>query len=180
MKNLKFLICVILCINTPKLYGQSTASPKEVSNAEKFSEKSGSLIQKEFIDIGSIKKCKVQITRFIDLINNQNTNAVRFEYRSIGSYSNDDKIAILDSDEIDGLIKSLKIIQEKILPTQSQNYTEISFKSRSGFEAGCFSKKENWDLYLKLERGDSNSYVFLSKEDLPNLLSLLETAKSKL
>lgn len=153
---------------------------QETSNAEKFSERSGSLIRKEFIDIGEIKKCEVKVIHFTDLISNQKTSAVKFEYEYKSTYSSDTKSAVLDADEIDGLIKSIKIIQEKVLPATAANYTEVSFRSRSGFEAGCYSKKDSWSAYMKLERFDSNSYVFIDKDDLAKLLSLLEQAKARL
>lgn len=182
MGNLKKTILVIAVFLTSinYSYGQAETKAKEVSNAEKFSDKSGTLIQKEFSDVGDIKKCKIQIAKFEDLISNQKTSAVRFEYDYVSSYSRDTKLALLDADEIDGLVKSLKLIQDKVLPTSSSNYTEVSYRSRSGFEAGCFSKKDSWKIYLKLERYDGNSYVFLDKDDLPKLLQLLESAKSKL
>lgn len=153
---------------------------QEVSNAEKFSDRAGTLIQKEFIDIGELKKCEVQVAKFTDMINGQKSSAVRFEYEYRSSYTSDTKLALLDEDEIDGLIKSLKIIQEKIIPSVASNYTEVNFRSRSGFQAGCFSKKDSWSAFIKLERFDSNSYVFMEKEDLTKLLDLLLKAKEKL
>lgn len=182
MTNFKktILVIVVLLSTINFSFGQTETKAKEVSNAEKFTDKSGTLIQKEFSDVGDLKKCKIQIAKFEDLISNQKTSAVRFEYDYVSSYSSDTKLALLDADEIDGLIKSLKLIQEKVLPVSATNYTEVSYRSRSGFEAGCFSKKESWNIYLKLERFDSKSYVFLDKDDLPKLLALLETAKSKL
>ncbi len=179
MKPIKILmasICLLLTFNSVA----QVEKEKERSNAEKFSDKSGTLIQKEFIDVGDLKKCKIQIAKFTDLVSNQKTSAVRFEYSSVSSYSSDTKLALLDADEIDGLIKSLKLIQEKVIPTTATSYTEVSFRSRSGFEAGCFSKKTSWDVYMKLERYDGKSYVFLDIDDLPKLLSLLEQAKTNL
>lgn len=177
-RTLLIIIVSLTAINLS--YGQNETKSKEVSNAEKFSDKSGTLIQKEFLDVGDLKKCKIQIAKYEDLISSQKTNAVRFEFDYVSSYSSDTKLALLDTDEIDGLIKSLKLIQEKVLPVPATNYTEVSYRSRSGFEAGCFSKKDSWSIYLKLERFDSKSYIFLDKDDLPKLLTLLESAKAKL
>jgi len=159
---------------------QPKAKEQETSNAEKFSERSGSLIQREFIDIGDIKKCELKVIHYTDLVSNQKTSALKFEYEYKSSYSSDTKAAVLDADEIDGLVKSIKIIQDKIFPSTPANYTEVSFRSRSGFESGCYSKKDSWSAYMKLERFDSNSYVFMDKEDLTKLLTLLEQAKVKL
>lgn len=159
---------------------QPKVKEQETSNAEKFSERSGSLIQKEFIDIGDIKKCELKVIHYTDLVSNQKASALKFEYVHKSSYSSDTKAAVLDADEIDGLIKSIRIIQERIFPSTPTDYTEVSFRSRSGFEAGCYSKQDKWFAYMKLERFDSNSYVFIEKEDLTRLLALLEQAKEKL
>jgi len=159
---------------------QQKAKEKEISNTDKFTERAGALIKREFVKIGEIKKCQIEVAYYTDLINNQKISAVRFEYEYHSSYSNDTKIAILDADEIDGLIKSIRIIQEKILPTIATTYTEVNFRSRTNFMAGCFSKNSSWDAFLKLEAYDSNSYVFMDGDDLVLLLSLLEQAKSKL
>lgn len=180
MKKIQLIFALIAI--TLYSFGQQAAKAKEqeVSNAEKFSERAGSLVQKEFIDIGTLKKCDIQVAKFTDLISGQKSSAVRFEYEYKSSYSSDTKIAMLDEDEIDGLMKSIKIIQEKVLPTSTTNYTEVNFRSRSGFAAGCFSKKNSWTTFMKLEKFDSNSYVWMEKEDLAQLLSLLLQAKEKL
>lgn len=153
---------------------------QELSNAEKFSAKAGALIQKEFVEIGSIKDAKIKVIYFTDLITNTKQSALKFEYESVGKYSSNTKAAVLDEDEVDGLIKSIKIIQDKVFPTTATNYTEVSFKSRGGFDAGCFWSKGTWSTYLKLEKYDKDSYVFLGKDDFPTLLGLLEQAKTKL
>lgn len=153
---------------------------QELSNAEKFSIKSGTLMQKEYLNIGELKSAKLDVIYFTDLIANQKQSALRFEYEVTGKYSNSTKSAVLDSDEIDGFIKSIKIIQEKIFPTSPINYQEVIYKSRGGFEAGCFWSKGSWSTYLKLEQYDKDSYIFLTKEDFSKLFGLLETSKSKL
>ena len=120
------------------------------------------------------------VIQFTDLITTTKQSALKFEYETVGKYTTDTKAAILDVDEIDGLIKSIKIMQEKIFPSTATNYTEVNFKSRGGFEAGCYWSKGNWSTYLKLEKYDKDSYVFLNKDDFPQLLTLLEQAKTKL
>lgn len=179
MKSTKLMMTIGLLLIT-SLLSFSQTKERELSNAEKFSAMSGSLIHKEFIDIGKVKDAAIKVVLFTDLISNTKQTALKFEYVSVGKYTSDTKSAILDADEIDGLIKSIKIILEKVFPTTATNYTEVTFKSRGGFEAGCFWSKNNWSTYLKLEKFDSNSYVFLNKEDFPLLLEILEKAKTKL
>ena len=170
-------------VKIPVLESQVRKAPTkevEVSNAEKFSTSSGALIKKDYLEIGDIKGAKVQVVKFQDLISDKSTSAIKFEYEVKSSYSTDTKQALLDVDEIDGLMKSIKIMQEKIFPSTSENYSEVIYRSRGGFEAGCYWSKGEWTTYLKLEKYDGKSYVFLSQEDFTTLYSFLEQAKGKL
>lgn len=176
MKNLLLVLLSFLAFNLS--YGQTDSKEKELSNAEKFSSKSGTLIEKEFLDVGTLKKAEIKVIHYTDLISNESVSALRFEYEVAGSYSSDTKIASLDADEIDGLIKSIKMMQEKVFTSSPTNYTEVTYKSRGGFEAGCYWSKGDWATYLKLEKYDSKSYVFLKKDDFPELLTLLEKVKT--
>lgn len=172
-KNLIMLVIVSLIALNVNAQDNKTAS----SNAEKFSSKEGTLIKKEFEDVGSLKGCKIQIVTYTDMILGVSQSAVRFEYEVASSYSSDTKIAVIDADELEGLLKSIKIMMDSVVNTFPQIYTEVSFKSRGGFEAGCFYSKEKWSTYLKLEKYDSKSYVWLSKDDLVALNSILNKAK---
>ncbi|SHL14292.1 hypothetical protein SAMN05444266_102190 [Chitinophaga jiangningensis] len=159
---------------------KSDSDPKEQkSKAELFSNKSGSLIQKQFIDIGSLRGCQIKVVQLTDLIGGETTKAVRFEYIYPGAYSSDTKIGILDIDEVDALIKSLNILKDKVIPTTPELYTEIAYKSRGGFQAGCFISRKQWSSFLKLEQFDDKSYVFMKDGDIIQLLSLLNDAKAK-
>ena len=62
-----FLI-TLLCIG---LNAQTPVKDKELSNAEVFSAKAGALMQKDFVEIGTLKKCKIQVVYFTDLISNK-------------------------------------------------------------------------------------------------------------
>lgn len=176
MKKLLVVLMSIMAFTFS--YGQTVTKEKELSNAEKFSSKSGTLIEKEFVDVGTLKKAEIKVIHYTDLISSESVSALRFEYEVAGSYSSDTKIASLDADEIDGLIKSIKMMQEKVFTSTPTNYTEVTYKSRGGFEAGCYWSKGDWSTYLKLEKYDGKSYIFLKKDDFPELLSLLEKAKT--
>jgi hypothetical protein len=159
---------------------QTPAKDKEQSNAEIFSAKAGTLMQKEFIEIGTVEKANVKVLYYTDLISNSKTNALKFEMDVVTSYATDTKAAMLDVDEIDGLMKSIKLMQDKVMITVPTNYTEVYYRSRGGFEAGCFTSKGAWSCYLKLEKFDSKSYVWLKAADLTTLYGLLEQAKAKM
>jgi hypothetical protein len=107
-------------------------------------------------------------------------SGVRLEYTATTRYSSDDKVTFLDADEVDGLIKSLSILKTRILNSTRDNYTEIVFRSRSGFEAGGYFSDNKWTTFVKLERFDKDSYVFMKPEDFESLFALLQQAKPRL
>jgi hypothetical protein len=174
MKKVLLLLCALSFCSAI-----AQTKEKELSNAEKFSAKAGVLIQKTFLEVGTLKAAVFSVVQYTDLMSNTKATALKIEYESTAKYSGT-KIAMLDADEITGLIMSIKLIQDKIFPSAPTSYTEVSFKSRGGFEAGCFWSKSKWDTYLKLEKYDKDSYVFLEKEDFPPLLTILEQAKAKM
>jgi hypothetical protein len=175
----KYLLFSILVLPS-FLYGQKEAIQKQESNAEKFSDKVGTLIQKEYEPIGDVAKCKIQVITFKDLLDGHKVTAIQFEYEYRTSYTSDTKLAVLDADEVDAFLTSIKIIREKVMPVATTKYTEVSFKSRSGFMAGCFSKKGKWSGYMKLSQYDGNSFVFFEEDDFNKLYALMQSAKAKL
>ena len=177
MKKIIPIILVILFSISAN--GQITKE-KELSKTEEFSGQSGTLIQKTFVDIGKIKEVKIQIVILNNLINQESISGIRFSKTHKSSYSSDEKVAFLDPDEIDGLIKSINILKYKIFNSNPNNYSEVSFKSRGGVDAGCYYSKGKWETYLKLEKYDSDSYAFLNQNDFSTLLSILVKAQSKL
>ena len=149
-------------------------SDKAKSNAEVFSEKAGSLIQKEFEPAGTVARCKIEVVHYKDLINGNKMTALRFEY-GINS-----RAAVLDADEVAGLLISLNTIKNNVLNTSPANYTEVNYRSRDGFSGGCFSEKGKWTPFLKLVSYDSDSFIQLSLDDFNKLITILQSAKAKM
>ncbi|WP_350289829.1 hypothetical protein [uncultured Croceitalea sp.] len=176
MKKL-LLLFVLMSLIKPCL---SQEIKETFSNSELFSTQSGTLIEKEFIDIGNVGKTEIQILKITDMISGESISSLRITRKIRDSYSTDTKIANLDSDEIDGLIKSIKVIKESVFGSVASNYTEITFRSRSGFQAGCYRSKNDWQTYLQMEKNDSKSMVWLKKDEFIQFLKLLENAKSKI
>jgi len=176
MRNYFILIFIFLNFS---LFSQEITQSKTFTNAEEFAAKSGTLIERVWIEVGKIKGVSVRIVNYTDLISKVKVPSLRFEKEVYNSYSktSETKIASLDKDEVEGLIKALEIIANEVIVQKRNDYSEVAFRSRSGFEAGCFSKEATWDIYLKLEKYDSNSYQFLDKENLPQLIELILNAK---
>jgi hypothetical protein len=179
MKKITFLFIGLLM--TTFAYSQEKVE-KQTTQAEQFSATAGTLIEKQFIDIGKVKGVTVQVMKFKDLNNGTSKSALRFEYVYRSSYSSDNKISTLDLDEIDGLIKSITNLKTSVFSSTRDVYTEVTFTSRTGFKAGAYYDvdKAKWVTFVKLEKFDSNSQVFLTTEDFATLLTLVEQAKTKM
>lgn len=177
MKYLSLLIFAFLFTFNVLAQNKETS----LSNAEQFSAQSGTLIEKTFIDVGKVKGLEIMVLKLKDLNSSKSLNALRFEYVYKSSYSSDTKVKSLDSDEIDGLVKTLKKLQEVFL-TEREIYTEVSFKSRTGFEAGAFFDvdKKTWNAFIQVERFDKNSRLYLTPNDFEEILKLVELAQSKM
>lgn len=225
----KLTISIVISLISYTLLSQ--VKEKELSNAETFSNQSGSLIEKQFIPIGKIKGVEVSVMKIKDLNSNVSKSALRFEYEYKSQYTTDSKIAVLDNDEIEGLVKSMNNMIASVFNSTRTVYTEVNFMSRTGFKAGCYfdvkkasndapsTKNEkfyvetketmfegksvnkdekgtyiwkavttsptteptgNWKAFVRLEKHDTNSQIYMSTEDFKTLFSLVEQAKAKL
>lgn len=178
MKQYLFLIITLLFSSVT--FGQVQSVDKQQSNIEKFSGKSGTLIEKQFTDIANVKAVKVQVLILTDLITSAKISGVRLEYDVVDRYTSDSKTAFLDKDEIDGLIASINALKQKVFNTTKENYTEVVYTSRTGFTAGAYFNKGQWSGFMKLERYDSKSFVTLATSDFDTLLAALISAKEKI
>jgi hypothetical protein len=150
---------------------------RQESKLDLFSKKSGTLIEKEFIKVGKIGAVVMDVVIIKDLIDNSKLSGVKFEYYSTtyGSRYN-----FIDSDEVDGLIKSLEIMKSSLLTYIRSNYTEVIYQSRSGFEAGAYCDQTGWKLFIKIDEDYKDSFSSLKLEDLNKFLTLLQDAKQKI
>ena len=177
MKNL--IISILLVFFSLASFSQQQ-TVKQLSKGEEFSQQSGALIEKQFNTVGTVKGIEIAVAKVNDLISGKKISFVRFEYVAHESYGSDTKVGSLDVDELDALIKSLKILLSDIFTTTREVYTEVNFKSRSGLSAGAYFnvEKKKWVTYIQLDQYDSNSDVFMTTEDFTQLQSLLEKAKT--
>ena len=159
-------------------FSQQSAQEQQLSHAEQFGAQEGTLIERQFLDVGTIKGMTVKVLIIKDLLSETTKTALQLEYYYASSYSQHTKVANLDADEIDGLIKSIKKLQTDVFPSNRDTYTEVSFKSRTGFEIGASYNpdKAKWIAFAQLSRSDKDSLVSLHLEDFETLLALVEKA----
>jgi hypothetical protein len=220
MKNILFfalLFCFVSACNQPKQQSSSQASEAQngeaatknkptISNLERFSQRSGTLIQRKFILLGKYEweeryqKIAVNALIVTDLMDSSTSKGIHFQnpfakFLGFGldssiskgihfQYMNppDGGAAFIDMDELDGLMKSLHLLETTVFSTKKSDYTEIIFQSRGGFEAGCYYSIEagKWVTYLQLQRYNKNSIIYLTPSDFTTLYKWLEKAKTVL
>ncbi|AZA86316.1 hypothetical protein EG349_05695 [Chryseobacterium shandongense] len=178
---MKKILIILSVVSSLSAFAQDQNKDIETTKSEKFSQRSGTLLQKDFIDLGNIAGTEVKLLKIKDLNNNESNSSVRFEKEGSGTYS-DTYISAIDKDEVDGLIISIKNLIDNVLKTTPTTYTEVTYSSRGGFCLGSYfeERKSKWTSFLKVEKHSNKSMGILSESDLQNLLILLEQAKTKM
>jgi hypothetical protein len=173
------VILGLLTFSSPT-FGQ--IKEKNLTDAEQFSLTTGTLIERSFVEAGSIKGIHMQIITFKDLNSGNSQSALRFEVMAKGSYSTTEKSAAIDLEEINDLTKAIRNLQANVFPTTRPTYTEVNFKSKTGFEAGAYYQrdKSKWTAYVQIDKYDRDSMVFLNTDDFVGFLKLIEAANEKM
>ena len=144
--------------------------------------KSGTLLQKELIEVGKVKNLYLSVVMFKDV----NTEARDTVLQILNREINDGKIYeyyhLLKYDEINQLVNAMQTVQDKILKTQVKNKTEYYFKSKTGLLFQCIWEENDrkWTLYMELDNEEHKSYVTLDKDDLKTLIIKINEAKRKI
>jgi hypothetical protein len=144
------------------------------SRFDRFIDSPHTAIRTEQIDHGHVGDCYVQIVRATDLISGKLLTGLHFADKA-GYAVN------LDADEVASLLAALNLVNSKIINVPPVNHAMVTFKSRSGFEAGCYtSGKGEWLIFMELKRNDDNSITQMKKEDLTVFIQILEEVKGQL
>lgn len=177
MKNRNLIAACFVCLWSLSASAQVDKEESK-SHADQFTAKSGRLLKKEFVKVGKVKNAEIQVLNYLDLMTDEGVSVLRFEMEVATSYSSDTKIGSLDSDEVDGLVKSMGMIINEVSAITPSVYTEVIYTSRSGFEAGCYwsSKQKQWKTYFKLEKYDTKSMIYMEMNDFESVLSIIKGA----
>ncbi len=173
----KILFVVALCVPVWAMAQEKKESP--LSEAEQVSGKAGSLVEKQFASMGKVKGVGVEVMTVRNLSDKSEVRAVRFSYTEPKQYASE-KASVLDKDELDGLIASLRTLKG-LFAEKRDNYTEVTYSSRTSFKAGAYYdvKHGMWQGFVEVGRIGSAT-AFLSAEDMGKLLELVEAAKGKM
>lgn len=177
-------ILIALAIALPiSVFSQSPKDAKEVadkSKIEDFIAQSGSLLKKQFIPAGKVKQLEVSTLLLTDVLMKSTIRGVKMEASISKSYGVTTKSCFLDEDEIDGFLNAGKYLLETATSANDEGSLEFHFTSRSGVQSGVFKdRKDNWNYFVRVEKYDGDSIVFLKKDEFTALLDLVRAAKAK-
>lgn len=176
------LILLTLSISLVSFAQDKEQENKSESKTLEFMSKGGSLIKKEFYDLGSVKGVKCQVLIITDLLSDTKMGCLRLETRYSGSsYSSSQTyIGTLDYDEIGDCLASIDYIRDNIIPSTPSTYTETTYKTRDNIEVGAYysDKSAKWIAYVYTKNYTSRSAEFFDSESLLSLSELMQTAKN--
>jgi hypothetical protein len=173
--NIKSLLLVILFV--PAVH--FAAAQHEIdtvlkSRLARFVDSPHTLLRTEQIDHGHILTCFVQIYKASDLVTGKVVSGLYFA-------DNKNHYAYVDADEVPLLLTAMTRIKNEIIATPPTNHSEVWFKSRGGFRAGCYiGDKDQWQLFIQLTWNDAFSIIQLKTSDFDVFLQILADASGKL
>lgn len=173
----RFLVCCIMFSFFVKMNSQNF--PESLS--EKFANQTGVLISKEYIEMGFMDQIDFRFVKMKNLFTNETASGLRLEYMPGNEIINSAKIAYIDSDEQDALIKAIKILQVSVLNTKYSNQSDFTFRCRSGLVIGYFydANKSKWQPFIQINYKDPQSTIRVENDSFAYLFKLLEDVKLK-
>lgn len=173
MKTIIVIICLLL--NFHLLSAQESSK----SLAEKFSERSGILVSKEFIELGIMDEIDIRYVKMSDLLTGEGLYALRFEYQPNNEIVATPKIAYIDSDEMELLKKAIKKLQSSVLTQHYSSQADFTFRCRSGLVFGYFYdfRNKKWVSYIQIDVNDNKSTIQVENDGFAYLYNLIENAQ---
>ena len=179
----KLLPVMLVMFSATGLFAQTTPQDYPQSKIGEFLDRTGVLVHKQLIDVGFIRGVRVQTITATELFSGRKMPGVRFEAAGLGAdaATRASREALIDSDELDDLIKTVEMLRSNVFNTFPEPYADVFYTSRDGFSIGGFFAERRWHAVIKIDKYDSNSPTRdMKPDDFNQLLDLLQQAKAKL
>lgn len=191
-KILALLLVLILTFSAFSVFAETVEEVGEIETGSKFESvmlKKGTLIVKEFIDccffekddyftkykssnemFGFTDTLKFQTASVLDVETGIKLYALRITTGYYSSkYSFGEAVGVMDADEIDGAIQTLKYIKQHI--KELKDYSEVVYTASSGMEVGAYHSSTNDKIYVKV---NSNATKFYTIDKIDSLIEAFE------
>lgn len=170
----KIVFTILLIPVTLFAIAQEHADTVRESRTLRFADSAHGLIHTEFISHGHIVGNAVTIYRATDMVTGKTLTGLMFT-------DNAGHQTIVDADELPAMLNAMSYIINKVITTKpGANGDNYCFRSRSGFEAGCFiDNKKQWELYIRLKFADNTTVTPLKQLDIEVFLEDLKDVISE-
>lgn len=149
-------------------------------NADMLANNPGSVIQKEYENISRIRNLSILTVHITDITHNKKLSALDLEYAYNGENAATFAV-LLDPIEVDSLLSFLQNLQKNMVNAGApKNYTEYSFISKSGMQAGCYWSGKEWKIYVKINVKENKSDVEFNNDEFTAFISFLKQARAKM
>ena len=191
-KLVAILMIMVMSFTMLSAFAETVTEPE--SEFEKVLLKKGTLIVKEFIDCGVFerdkyfdygssdeyfgltKTLKFQTASILDVETGVKVYALRITTGYYNSkYAYGEAVGVMDADEIDGAIQTLKYIKQNI--AKLKDYSEVVYTASSGMEVGAYHSSTGEMIYVKV---NSNATKFYSVDKIDSLITAFEKVRNTL
>lgn len=164
-----FFLTILLTAATLFAVAQDSADTIRQSSTMRFADSTHGLLHAQWINHGHIVGNTVQIYRATDMVTGKTLTGLLFTDKAGHQ-------ALIDADELPALLNAMTYIINKVITTKpGAGQDQYTFRSRSGFEAGCFiDNKSQWQLYLQLKWRNPNTITLLKQLDVEVFLEDLK------
>ncbi len=163
------------------LFIKTNAQQSQGSLTEQFANQTGVLISKQYVELGFMDLIDFRLVKMKNNFTNDTAFGVRLEYLPGNELISSVKVAYIDDDEIDGLIRAIDIFQSSILNYRYAYAADFTFRCRSGLVVGYYyeAEKAKWDPFIQIQYKDPQSTIRVENDNFDYLKKLLKDAKSK-
>ena len=147
---------------------------------ERFSARSGRLMEKTFVPVGSADGMEVSVLKIRDLMKEESFLGLHVTYEQADEYSSETFTAVLDDDEYAALCTCLEGLLLNARTAEPEHYTEVVFTARCGFQAGAYWADRLWHPFVRLDRYDDRTSVFMSRRAFADFAEIIDRARMHL
>jgi hypothetical protein len=178
---MKKYLFVFLVFGIGNAYAQKE-NGKEISPAQSFSDRKGTVIEKRYDEVGKVGFVTVQIAYITDLTNSDKMECIDLDFQPPPNTTGQQVSGLLDTNQINGLLTFVNYITSKVTthPPVDPN-TEISFTDKYDFQIGCFWKKgAGWILFLQMDSQKPSTETDIYQADIAGFVKIMNLAKTEI
>ena len=189
-KALAFIFALVLTMTIISVVAEEPVEKEPTgSQFEQISLKKGTLLSTQYSSVNYIfgksydgykyeddhNKIYVQTAVVKDIESGYKYYALRFIHDYYRGGSSQTGISVLDSDEIDGVLTTIKYVKEHY--KEFVPYTDVAYTANSGVKVGAFVGATNSYYYIELNSYDT---VYFEMNDAYSLFQFFTTAQTAL